>query len=118
VSLTKPVPVSVIEDTKARAYALARFRRMTPEATIRADQTAYRLLGLVPPDTDLVRTLLDVLEEPAGGYYDPQTKSFYLLDDMPRAMTGMLAAHEMTHALEDQRYDLDARILKVIEHDD
>jgi len=117
-SFTKPVPVSVIDDTKARAYALARFRRMTPEATIRADQTAYRLLGLVPPDTDLVRTLLDVLEEQAGGYYDPQTKSFYLLDDMPRAMTGMLAAHEMTHALEDQRYDLDARILKVIENDD
>ena len=117
-SFAKTVPVSVIGDAKAREYALARFRRLTPEATIRADQTAYRLLGLVPPDTDVVKTLLDVLEEQAGGFYDPQTKSFYLLDDMPRAMTGMLAAHEMTHALEDQRYDLDARIAKVIENDD
>lgn len=117
-TFARPVPVAVIDDAKAREYALARFHRVMPEATIRADQAAYRLLGLVPPDSDLVKTLLDVLEEQAGGFYEPQTKSFYLLDDMPRSMTGLLAAHEMTHALEDQRYDLDARIAKVIEDDD
>ena len=41
------------------------------------------------------------------GFYDPQTKSFYLLDDMPRMMTGPLTTHEMTHALEDQYFELD-----------
>jgi len=30
----------------------------------------------------------------------------------------LLAAHEMTHALEDQRYDLDGRIAKLIDDDD
>lgn len=91
---------------------------MTPETKIRADQTAYRLLGLVPPDLDVVKTLLDVLEEQAGGFYDPGTKSFYLLDDMPKEATALLAAHEMTHALEDQRYDLDGRIAKLVDDDD
>jgi hypothetical protein len=112
------IPVEVIDDRKARAYALARFRRLTPEAKIRADQTAFRLLGLVPPQVDVLATLLDVLEEQAGGFYDPGTKSFYLLDDMPKEMTALLAAHEMTHALEDQRYDIDGRIAKVIDDDD
>lgn len=112
------VPVTVIDDRRAREYALARFRTMTPETKIRADQTAYRLLGLVPPDLDVVKTLLDVLEEQAGGFYDPGTKSFYLLDDMPKEATALLAAHEMTHALEDQRYDLDGRIAKVVDDDD
>ena len=112
------VPVTVIDDRQAREYALARFRRMTPESKIAADQTAFRLLGLVPPDLDVLKTLLDVLEEQAGGYYDPGTKSFYLLDDMPKEATGLLAAHEMTHALEDQRYDIDSRLVKLIDDDD
>lgn len=112
------VPVTVIDDKKAREYALTRFRHMMPESKIRADQTAFRLLGLVPKDTDLLKTLLDVLEEQAGGFYDPGTKSFYLLDDMPADMTPLLTAHEMTHALEDQRYGLDARIEKLVDDDD
>jgi hypothetical protein len=112
------VPVTVIDDRKAREYALARFRRLTSEAKLRADQSAFRLLGLVPPGVDVLKTLLDVLEEQAGGYYDPGTKSFYLLADMPKEMTALLAAHEMTHALEDQRYDIDGRLAKVIDDDD
>lgn len=112
------VPVSVIDDKKAREYALARFKRMTPEAKIRSDQTVFRLLGLVPDDVDVLKSLLDVLEEQAGGFYDPGTKSFYLLDDMPKDMTALLTAHEMTHALEDQRYDIDGRIAKVLDDDD
>jgi len=114
----RKVPVKVVDDAKARAYALARFKRMTPEAKVAADTRAYQLLGLVPPGTDILKTMLDVLEEQAGGFYDPQTKSFYLLDDMPRAMTGPLTTHEMTHALEDQYYDIDGRIEKVLEDDD
>lgn len=112
------VPVTVIDDAKARAYALDRFRRLTPEAKIRADQTAFQLLGIVPKDVDVLKSLLDVLEEQAGGFYDPGTKSFYLLDDMPKDMTALLTAHEMTHALEDQRYDIDGRLAKVAEDDD
>jgi hypothetical protein len=114
----KQVPVTVIDVQRARAYALGRFRRLTPEAKIHADQTAFRLLGLLPPDADVEKTLLDVLEEQAGGFYDPETKSFYLLDDMPKEITPLLTAHEMTHALEDQHYDIDGRIAKVIDDDD
>jgi hypothetical protein len=114
----KPVPVKVIDDAQAREYALARFRRLTPEGKIRADQAVFKLLGLIPPNVDVLKTLLDVLEEQAGGFYDPSTKSFYLLNDMPRGMTGFLAAHEMTHALEDQRYDIDGRLEKLGDDDD
>jgi hypothetical protein len=116
--LKKKVPVTVIDDRRARAYALGRFRRLTPEGKIRADQTTFRLLGLLPQNVDIEKELLDVLEEQAGGYYDPETKSFYLLDDMPKEMTALLAAHEMTHALDDQRYDLDGLIAKVSDDDD
>jgi len=117
-SFKDKVPVTVIDDKTAREYALARFKRMTPEAKIRSDQTAFHLLELVPDDVDVLKSLLDVLEEQAGGFYDPGTKSFYLLNDMPKDMTALLTAHEMTHALEDQRYDIDGRIAKVLDDDD
>ena len=114
----RAVPVRVVDDAGARKHVLARFRSTTPEAKIRADQRAYQILGLVPPGTDLLKTLLDVLEEQAGGFYDPPSKSFYLLDDMPHAMTRGLTAHEMTHALEDQYYDIDRRLAAIEEDDD
>ena len=114
----RPVPVRVVDDAGARVHVLARFHKTTPEAKIRADQRAYQILGLIPPGTDVVKTLLDVLEEQAGGFYDPPTKSFYLLDDMPRAMTQGLTAHEMTHALEDQYYDIDGRLAMIEDDDD
>ena len=117
-SFKHKVPVKVVDDVKARAYALARFKKMTPEAKIAADTQAYQILGLVPPGTNILETMLDVLEEQAGGFYDPQSKSFYLLDDMPKIMTGPLTIHEMTHALEDQYYDIDGRIEKVLDDDD
>ena len=118
IAFKNKVPVTVIDDAKARAYALARFRRMTPEAKIRSDEIVFRLLGLIPADLDVLKTFLDVLEEQAGGFYDPGTKSFYLLDDMPKDMTPMLTAHEMTHALDDQRYDIDGRLAGLLDNDD
>ena len=60
------------------------------------------------PDDDVMALLMDALREQIGGYYDPKVGRFYLLDDMPAAMVDILTAHELTHALEDQYYTLDA----------
>jgi hypothetical protein len=62
--------------------------------------------------------MLEALEEQAAGFYDPGDRSFYLLDDQPASAAALLAAHELTHALEDQHFDLDARLEKVVDDDD
>jgi len=114
----RKVPVEVIDVARARKYARARFEATTPATKITADQKAFELLGLIPPCVDVLDTLLDVLEEQAGGFYDPGAKRFYLLDTMPKEMAGAFAAHEMTHALEDQYYDIDGRLAKIVDDDD
>lgn len=113
-----PVPVKVVDDAFARGHVTARFRKFMPEAELAATAKAWELLGVVPPGTDILKSFLDALEEQAGGFYDPQTKSFFLLDDMPKGMAALLAAHELTHALEDQHYDLDGRIAAAKGDDD
>lgn len=114
----KPVAVDSIDDARARTLLTARLKKFISPEKLRADTTAWALLGLVPPGTDLLATVLDVLEEQAGGFYDPATKRFFLLDDMPAAMAPALAAHELTHALEDQYYDLDKRLTSTLDDED
>jgi hypothetical protein len=110
------VPVEVLDDAQARDHAVKRFMKFYTEERIRAEEQAYILMGLLPEGTDVFEVMLDVLEEQAGGFYDPDTKSFYVLDDIPAAVAPIVVAHELTHALEDQHFDMDRRLNEVI-HD-
>jgi hypothetical protein len=81
-------------------------------------ERAYEVLGLLPPGYDVLEALLGALEEQAGGFYDPSRKSFYLLDDIPSGLAEVITAHELTHALEDQHFDLDRRLHDSVADDD
>jgi hypothetical protein len=109
----RAVPVETVDDARARQQFLRRAARFWPEAQMRAEQQVYAHLGLVPPGTDLQAVLLDVLEEQAGGYYDPEADTFFVLDDMPRALAPIILAHELTHALDDQHFDIDPLLERV-----
>jgi len=108
----RPVPVTIVDDAEARAHFETRVAKFWPEARIRAEERAYADLGLLPRETDLVAGILDVLDEQAGGYYDPDRDTFFVLGDLPRATAPIIMAHEMTHALDDQAFGIDALIEK------
>lgn len=59
-------------------------------------------------DLDLFNLYVDLLTERALGYYDPETKELYVVNDEPKlsALGEMTVAHEMVHALQDQHTDL------------
>ena len=48
----------------------------------------------------------------------PAKRSFTLCRDLPGPLVSVLAAHELTHALEDQHFDLDSRISDALDNDD
>ncbi len=104
------VPVEIVDDAAARAHFASRVAKFWPEDRLRAEQTVYTQLGILPAGTDLLALLFDVLEEQAGGYYDPESGSLFLLDDMPRSTAPILMAHELTHALDDQHFKIDTLI--------
>ena len=113
----RPVPVEIVDDRAARQHFKSRLQEHWPEAVRRAEETVDAHLGLIPPKTDLEEEVYDVLEEQAGGYYDPDRDTFFVLGDMPRAAAPIIVAHELTHALDDQRYGID-RLLLAAEGDD
>lgn len=112
------VPVEVEDDAVAAEYFTDRLDRFLPPERRRAWEHVHAAFGFIDRDTDVERVLLDVLAEQAGGYYDPQRESFVLLGDMPAAALSALAVHELTHALDDQYYDLDSLLAATADDDD
>ncbi len=114
----RDVPVHVIDDERATRHVLSRLHDFQSEEQMRQSERAYCKLGLLPPRYDVLGAFLGVMREQAAGYYDPTTGAFYLLDDVPETSARIVMAHELTHALEDQHFDLDRRLREVLDNDD
>jgi hypothetical protein len=111
-----PVDMKIIDGKTARANMKSKIEPRDEEQ-MKYTQQAYVHLGLVPPNTDLLTNYLKLAEEGVDGYYEPGSKIFYLLDHVSAKDVRGVMAHELTHALEDQHYDLKA-VSKLAEGDD
>lgn len=114
----RPVPVQIVDEEGALAYMIKRIESFQTRQEIEDSARAYELLGLLPEGTDILELYLETMREEAGGFYDPASGKYYLLDDVTAAMGPMVAAHELTHALEDQHFSLDDRLTAVMDDDD
>ena len=73
---------------------------------MRASELVLKKLGLVPADFRLRPFTISLLTEQIVGYYDPKTQTFYLADWIDPAGQQPVIAHELTHALQDQHFNL------------
>jgi hypothetical protein len=105
--LTAQVPVAYQDEAAHRAlYRRELARELAPELAERIT-TAMVHLGLLPKRIDLPKYLEDAQLSLAGAYYDPSEKKIFLrqvIDDS--APFDASIAHELTHALQDQHFDL------------
>jgi hypothetical protein len=76
------------------------------------DERILTRIGLLPPGTDLLQLILDTLGEQVAGFYDTEAEELTVIDEDGRldALSRVTLAHEVQHALQDQRWDLDAMI--------
>ncbi len=105
-----PVQMNLISRKAAIDYYRAGFDAETRQRN-EVQGEVYGLLGLTPAGTDITETFLKLLGTGILGFYDPDTKAFYLVDDLggldsPTSHTTVV--HELTHALQDQYYDLNS----------
>lgn len=101
------VPAGLQSADEFIEFAIDDFEQEYGMETFRAMSEAYRLLGLIDPEMDLFETTMDLLRGQVGGYYDPRTKRFYMIDSYRQGATAdIILAHELTHALDDQYFDL------------
>jgi hypothetical protein len=95
--------------------------RDLPEAKARAVERSLARLGLIPEGYGLRDQTVDTIAGQAFAYYDPRAKTFYLLrPDAPEKQLVPAIIHELDHALEDARFDLEklrARVAAELDDD-
>jgi hypothetical protein len=111
----RPVATDVRDEAQLRKFIEKRiFEEELGGGKLELSQAFLRLIGLIPRDCDMRKTMMDVLLNQIGGFYDPQTKAFYMLQrsgvSYGPLVNRILVAHELTHALDDQYLDLDKLI--------
>lgn len=79
---------------------------------LRRSELVLKKFGLLPQDFDLGKFLVGLLKEQIAGYYDPKTKVVNLLDWVDVAAQRPVLAHELTHALQDQSFNLNKWMTK------
>ncbi|MDX2077067.1 MAG: hypothetical protein SFZ02_11595 [bacterium] len=85
---------------------------LSPEIAMR-EELFYRALGFVAPDFDMREFYSGFLSQQVAGYYDTETKHMNTIlmsggvlgDELP-FLEQIIYAHEFTHALQDQHFDL------------
>jgi hypothetical protein len=105
-SQLKPLQRGVLSRDEIGAKLKERIgKEYTPEE-VRTEARVLKRLGLLPPDVDYERLLLDLLMEQVAGFYDPFAGKLYIADWLPLEMQRPALAHEIEHALQDQHFDL------------
>ncbi len=89
----------------------------TPQE-IQVQQATLQAFGLVSRDFDLEKFLIRFFTEQAAGFYDPRRKTMFIADWIKPQMQQLVLAHELTHALEDQNFDLEKFLRAARENDD
>jgi len=102
----KPVVKGLRTKGQLRDYILALMRKELPDTKIDATAKALVKFGLMRPGTNLKKLIVDLNVEQIAGFYDWRTKQFYLMLQTPPSLQKMILAHELTHVLQDQHFDL------------
>jgi len=71
-------------------------------------EVVLKKFGFLPPDFDLKNYLVNATAQSLGGYYEFKTKTMNLVNWVGLEEQRPIMAHELTHALQDQNYDLTA----------
>jgi hypothetical protein len=70
-------------------------------------ELVIKKFGLLPRDFQLRDFLVKLLKEQVAGYYDSKDKTVHLMDWISADAQRPVLAHELMHALQDQRVDLE-----------
>ena len=81
-----------------------------PRGLVEANERLYKGLGLLPPDASLEDLYVELLGSQVAGSTAPTTRQLYVVSQSgalgPTEKTTF--AHEYTHALQDQNFDLES----------
>jgi len=109
-----------VTSDQLREMLVSDFEEEYPQEEARIDQEVYVLLDLMEQDEDLYTILIDVFSEQLVGFYDYDSGELYVVSDREELgpVEKVTFAHEYTHALQDQHFDLSSLPLQEEDNSD
>lgn len=104
--VTREVPGKVLNRDQVLVRIKAKLEKEIPADVVEHDGEFMAALELVPPEYDFVEGSLSLIQGRIAGYYEPEDRTMYLVDDLDDSEADETLAHELDHALQDQAYDL------------
>jgi hypothetical protein len=106
--------LTILKNVKSGAQSRSEIERMimknldaeTTPAEMHAAEVLLKVFGLAPKNFAYRTFLIKLLTEQVAGYYDPKAQQFYLADWIELEGQKPVMAHELTHALQDQHFNL------------
>jgi hypothetical protein len=106
----RPVERALMTQERLRERILQDFEEESSPEEIRDYTLTLAAFDLVDPDIEMYDLLVRLYTEQIAGFYDPETEQIYVIADagLMGQLERLTYAHEFTHALQDQHFDLEA----------
>ena len=105
---TREIEIAVQGRDELLARIRAHVDRELPADVIGYQGEVLTALELLPPGYDFLEGTYRLVGGRVAGFYEPEDRTMYLVDDLSDDEAEETLAHELVHALQDQRYDLAA----------
>jgi len=92
---------------EVQAYIQKSMKEDKDAKRLERSSAVLKKFGLLPRNFDLSKFLVTMLREQVAGYYDVKTKTVNLLNWVDAEQQKPVLAHELTHALQDQSFDIE-----------
>ncbi len=112
--IKKKVKRTIVSRPQVEKYIGDKFKDDADRIRFERSELVEKKFGLLPRTFDLHSFLIKLLSEQVAGYYDEKTRTMNLLDWNEPEMQRPVMAHELTHALQDQSFNLE----KMSKHDE
>jgi len=115
--IKSPLKKRIVSRPEIRRFLIGNLHAEYTPRELHVQEATLRAFGLVSRTFDLEKFLISFYTEQAAGFYDPRTKTMYLADWIPADTQQMVLAHELTHALQDQNFNLE-HYMHAVKNDD
>jgi len=111
---TQPVERALMTQEQLRERMQQDLQDELPPHEARDYALTLAAFDFIDPGMDVYDLLLQLYTEQIAGFYDPETEQIYIITDLDAMgqMERLSYAHEYTHALQDQHFDLESMGLR------
>jgi hypothetical protein len=114
--IKRPVPCGVQGSKEIEKMVREAMQKENSQTAVRSAEVLMKRLNMAPENFDLKSYYVRLMGEQVAGYYDTDSGKFYTAQNVASLQLETIMAHELTHALQDQHFDL-SRLEKWPRHD-